>query len=164
MNHCVFLLWWESLRRKSLVTFAVCLLYLIHSQWQKKRPIQRARHGEGEPFSHSACGKLLLHTVHAICIWPILFPKVPAREESVERSQNSSNPSILQSSNLQGPVLWHSAWHFCLGNVSCICITFQALILRQTHSYGIFSYFKQQMCAKASVQFFVSGWKLNLTQ
>lgn len=26
-----------------------------------------ARHGEGEPFSHSACGNLL-HTGHAICI------------------------------------------------------------------------------------------------
>lgn len=40
----------QALVRKSLVTFAVCLLYLIHFERQKKRPIEAARHGEGEPF------------------------------------------------------------------------------------------------------------------
>lgn len=69
MNHCVLKLWLEeSLRRKSLVTFAVCSLYHIHCQWRKKRPIEWGRRGEGEAFSHSACGKLLSVLGMAICI------------------------------------------------------------------------------------------------
>lgn len=49
---------WESLRRKSLVTFAVCLLYLIHFQWQKKRPIQRPGMGRESPFHTRLVGKV----------------------------------------------------------------------------------------------------------
>lgn len=44
--------------RKSLVTFAVCLLYLIHFQWQKKRSIQRPGMGRESPFHTRLVGKV----------------------------------------------------------------------------------------------------------
>lgn len=136
MNHCVLKLWLEeSLRRKSLVTFAVCSLYHIHCQWRKKRPIEWGRRGEGEAFSHSACGKLLSVLGMAICIWPILFPKTPRlTEESVEHwefvtiflSLTTRNAQILAfaCAFFGGYARPSFVLEMCLGYLSVSCTLF----------------------------------------
>lgn len=133
---------------------------------RRKGPFSRPRDGEGEPFSHWACGKLLLHTVHAICIWPILFPKVPVREESVERSQNSSNPSLMWPSGPLERLAWtRSVWHFCLGNVAFGCVTLARLNVNSNASPWHFCamYVLSVLAHSADLNVRVN-WRLNLAQ